>query len=140
MKYVTCLILEVLSISHHLHEYFFIFRDLIISSVSFVVVYFSLIFGNSCLNALCKYSKGLVLVNKLFLSYNFTAIMFSATVRNYLLNAFAMILLLLVKLPFKYIRDILLTLTLHFVKVLGMFQVVFILFLALDIRLFKRIY
>jgi hypothetical protein len=40
-------------------------------------VYLSTIFGNSCLNASCKYSKGLVLFNELFLSYKFSTFIFS---------------------------------------------------------------
>jgi hypothetical protein len=39
-------------------------------------------FGNGCLNALCKYSKGLVLLKKLFLSFMFSTITFSTTVRK----------------------------------------------------------
>jgi len=42
-----------------------------------VIVYLSTIFGNSCLNASCKYSKGLVLFNELFLSYKFSTFIFS---------------------------------------------------------------
>ena len=45
----------------------------------------------------------------------FSMIIFSATVRKYLLNAFAIIWLSLVKLSFTFIKDMLLTLTLLFV-------------------------
>jgi hypothetical protein len=68
---------------------FFCFRDLIISSISCVVVYFILIIGNGWLKALCKYLKGIVLFNKLFLSFKFFTVIFSATVKKYLLSAFA---------------------------------------------------
>jgi hypothetical protein len=57
-------------------------------------------------------------------------------VRKYLLNEFAIMWLLLVKLSFTFIIDMLLTLILLLVAVLIMLQVV-VLFLELDIRLLK---
>ena len=49
---------------------------------------------------------------QLLLSLKFSTIIFLATVRKYLLNAFAIIWLSLVKLPFAFIKGMLLTLTL----------------------------